>query len=351
MDVQDPRLAQAATLIQGGKGREAIPALQAVAAEDASSYAAYNLLAMAFAQSQQFPEAIQAFQKAIALQPAQAATYFNLGVAYQKTGQVQAAVQVFSRALQLDPNHAKAAAALQALQQQAAASPPVTLSPPPVAPSTAQAGPAPPWQSPPARPAVPPRPVQVQAKTSGGASKLIIPAVAVVVIAAVAGAYFLFFASGPAKVAQAFVEAAKKADFTTLEKICSNSSKQTIALQKKFASQLGAAASKAAGEQWTNYKLGKATVEGDTAKVAIDLKQKIPTNPFSPTGMNHAKEIALKADIVLVKEEGKWKVDVLQTNQSVGMAFMNTPEGKAMMQQLQNQFKSGPNRGFGGMGR
>lgn len=351
MDVLDPKVNEAIRLISTGRGKEAIPVLEEAVAADGSSFERQNYLAMAYAQSLQFPQAIQAFQKAIALRPTDAPTFFNLGVAYQRTGQVETAKQAFSRAVVLDPAYTKAATALERLQKQFVVAPPQApaAAVPPSAEPTVASEHTVSSVRPPSSTSRSPRSAVAKSPVRSS-RKFLLPGVSAAVVA-VAAVYFLFFASTPKKVAEAYIAARKEFDYKKLEQLCTRDSQKQIEMEKKMMASMPKQFRTSQADQMTPRELGEVKVEGDTARVAAKMIMKIPTSfSFTAGQMPQMKETVIKAPLVLLKEDHKWKVDIAKTQQEFGQAYMETPEGKAMMQQLQNRMSQQVGSSFPGSG-
>lgn len=96
----------------------------------------------------------------------------------------------------------------------------------------------------------------------------------------------------PEEVTEKFVKAAMAGDADTAYSLISESSKGEIEDKEELVEGVG--------EGVSEYSVGKASISGDTAKVATSLTLK-------------DLDFEMKFDMVLVKEGGAWKIDLAQT--------------------------------------
>jgi hypothetical protein len=138
--------------LQGGDVAGAVAVFERITALEPSNGAAFQYLGIARAQAGDATGGLAALRKAAGLLPASAGVQFNLGVALHRAGQFDEARAALEAAIALDPGHAKARAALGALNGTVPATvvEPAAVRPlggPAAAPPVAEAPPAPPSMS------------------------------------------------------------------------------------------------------------------------------------------------------------------------------------------------------------
>lgn len=157
------------------------------------------------------------------------------------------------------------------------------------------------------RVAAPPRPMQAQvSRPSGGGSSagLIIVLLIVLAGAAFAGWWFFLRGGGPGAVVDKFVASVKAGDFEGVKSTLNKSATDMIAsvpsnrLEEAKASFMGAM-KRNLGDQ--TIKVVKTSYDGDTAIVGVEV-----------TGAQVPSENG-SHDVVLVKENGAWKIDFQAT--------------------------------------
>ena len=136
-------------------------------------------------------------------------------------------------------------------------------------------------------------------KKTGMIIVLVIAAVLLVGMA-VATKKFLF-STGPDQVVRAYLAAQAAEDLPSMRKLLAKSS--AALLPPDDGKTPKAKAPKA--EKLPEMEIGKATVKGDKATVPVKVKQE------TPGGFGGDQAIT----VVLVKEDGQWKVDILGTLQ------------------------------------
>ena len=99
----DPRLSQAAELVQRGAVSEAIPLLEAVLEARPRDVDALLTLGSALSLIPRRNEAVKALLRAIELSPEEGRVHASAGAALARLGEQDAALQVFERAISLDP--------------------------------------------------------------------------------------------------------------------------------------------------------------------------------------------------------------------------------------------------------
>ena len=159
---------------------------------------------------------------------------------------------------------------------------------------------------------------------------VIIVVIAVLVLAAGGGAawWFLLRAT-PEKTVEAYVAAAKAGD---QEKVKSLLSSETVTILEDLEKQFGDAFSKAAapggsagmppGAPDIEMQVGKASVQGDTATVPLEVKM---GDAQMPPGFPDSAKVSVD----LVREGGQWKIDLadqLKMAQQFAKAFGGSPE-------------------------
>jgi len=270
-------------------------------------------------------------RQAVALNPGSATAQFNLGCVLERAGDDAGAAEAFQAVLQLEPSHAKARQALEKANQRLAAA--AEPEPEPVQElrplggaeeSSEQPAAAPPPTPPPSATPAPPR-AKTKARSGSGA-KWLIPALAVVVLGGAAAAWFLLFASSPAKTAKKYLTALQTQQYDGLEKICTESSQSSISRLKQTASSVG---------KLSSFELGETKKQGGEATVNTKLSLELP-------GMMGGGTTKLDVDTVvcLAKEGMNWKVDVNKTQQEMGKALFSKVFSAAF-QQLGNALKQG----------
>lgn len=96
----------------------------------------------------------------------------------------------------------------------------------------------------------------------------------------------------PEQVVEKFIKATIAGDADTAYSLISEDSKDEIETKEQLVEGVG--------EGVSDYSVGGASVSGDTAKVAASLTLK-------------DLEFEMKFDMILVKEDGAWKIDLAQT--------------------------------------
>jgi len=104
----DQLLAQAESLSQGGRMRDAYEVYQQVLAVDAENFQALRAVGMMEIQRQQLQPGVALLRRAAQLQPNHASTHYELGRALYMQGDLHAAVRAFDAALAAAPDYAEA---------------------------------------------------------------------------------------------------------------------------------------------------------------------------------------------------------------------------------------------------
>ena len=130
---------------------------------------------------------------------------------------------------------------------------------------------------------------------------------------AFAGWWFFLRALPPDQVVQSFFQAAGDGDYEKFKSYLTAASIEKIKTQsggeKKAAESLKFAFSKGQAFDINKMIFGKPTFEGEEkAFVAIDLKEKPQMPPGVPPQLAN-----LKTELVLLRESGKWKIDLQAT--------------------------------------
>ncbi|MEN6372680.1 MAG: hypothetical protein ABFD64_11790 [Armatimonadota bacterium] len=163
--------------------------------------------------------------------------------------------------------------------------------------------------------------------------------IAVVLILAIIGGAFAYWkfvvqANAPINVVRKFMVAAKKSDVNEMNKYICASNKSLPGFEQNFASGYSRGMDLSGGNKESiegkQYVLVQGPIEGTTATVYIKPG---PDSNSGPVPAGFEKGLPL----VLVKEEGKWKLDFIQTIQKM--------IGPGLMRQLQQQ---GGRNSFGG---
>lgn len=162
-----------------------------------------------------------------------------------------------------------------------------------------------------------------------GRAVIIVVVVVLLLAAGGAAAWWFLLRPTPEKTVEAYVAAAKAGD---QEKVKSLLSSETVTiledLEKQFGQAFGKPGSPAGpagmppGGPDIEMQVGKASVEGDTATVPVEVKMgEAPMLPGLPDSM--------KMSLNLVREGGQWKIDLsdqLKMAQQFAKAFDGSPE-------------------------
>ena len=106
---------EAVQRLQAGDAAGAVGILKQVTADEPENGAAFQYLGIALAQTGDSAGGLEALEHAVELLPDSPGVWFNLGVALNLSGSTDEARHALQHAVTLDPSHAKARAALRAL--------------------------------------------------------------------------------------------------------------------------------------------------------------------------------------------------------------------------------------------
>lgn len=197
--------------------------------------------------------------------------------------------------------------------------------PPPTAPAAGAAGyptpTAPPGRAPmppsaPARGAVRPTAArrETPAKSGGGAGALI--GVVVILLLAGAGAggwWFYQKQHGPVTAADKIISSQKGKDWPTLYSLLILPPEQSQMTEQQFADRMNQTASVA---DIRDYKIGEATVNGDSATVKVSLTVAF-AGPLAALGTKSSD-----VDLPMQRVNGQWKLDMAAYQQAIMAAMM-----------------------------
>ena len=152
-----------------------------------------------------------------------------------------------------------------------------------------------------------------QARRTGGSGKWIAVVVVVLVIlgAGGVGAWYFLLRSTPERTLEQFMQASTRGDQEAVKACLSSESLEMADSFGDGMAGMGRGAPRtSAGDDAekpeVDYTIGSAEVEGDKATVPLTLK--MPEGVAQRTGTTE-----FKINYALVKEEGKWKVDLKAT--------------------------------------
>ena len=148
------------------------------------------------------------------------------------------------------------------------------------------------------------QPVRPQGSSAGKWVALVV----VLVVAAAAGGWYFFLRSTPEQTVKGFLEASQRDD---AQAVTSYMSAESVKLMDQMggSSSVGRMFAPAGSDQ--KYTIGQATITGDTATVPV----KMPMPKEAMLGSTGGGEF--EWPFTLVKEEGKWKVDLKETWQAM----------------------------------
>lgn len=156
--------------------------------------------------------------------------------------------------------------------------------------------------------------VMGQPKPKGSSKGRWIALVVVLVVAvAAAGGWYFFLRSTPEQTVKGFLEASQRNDAPAVKGYLSA---ESVKLMDQFGggSSLGRIFAPGGSDQ--KYTIGQATRAGDTATVPV----KMPMPKGAMLGSTGGGEFEMPFSVV--KEEGKWKVDLKETWQAMMGALM-----------------------------
>ncbi len=138
--------------------------------------------------------------------------------------------------------------------------------------------------------------------------------VLVVIAAAAAGGWYFFLRQGPESTVKAYLRASQTNDTAAMQATFSAESVKITAGSSKLGN-----IEKMAFVNGSAYSVGSARIDGDKATVPVKYKQSA-----NASRSNAPQEVEIP--FALVKEDGKWKIDVLGT----AMGGMGAAMGEAM---------------------
>jgi hypothetical protein len=157
-----------------------------------------------------------------------------------------------------------------------------------------------------------------------------------VVVAAAVGGWYFFLRATPEKAVRGFLEASDRRDINAMK---SHLSAQSVRLINQFGGKMSPDKMfpRRTGKT-PDYVVGKATIQGERATVPVTAAMPKEAAPYL------GGKSQMEVPFVVIREEGKWKVDLIETSAAMMGAAM-----KEMMKGMMSQPGKGGMPGMGGL--